>query len=70
MIGQQYALVEVPVALLQTDSYDACVLGLGVISWALARGAGGQGSEGDAASVSAGGAGKGGRCRCHGNTGC
>lgn len=58
LVGQQYALVEVPVALLQTDSYDACVLGLSVISWGLAWRARGQGCEGDGASVGAGGAGE------------
>lgn len=44
--------------MLQTDSYDACILGLSVISWALTRGAGGQGCEGDGASVGAGGPGE------------
>lgn len=37
--------------MLQADSDDACVLGLGVISRGLTRGAGGQRSEGDASSV-------------------
>lgn len=55
MIGQQYALVEVPVAVLQAHSYDACILGLGVIRRGLTWGAGGQGCEGDGASVGAGG---------------
>lgn len=54
----QYALVEIPVAVLQADSYDARVLGLGVISRGLAQGAGGQGREGDGASVGAEGPGE------------
>lgn len=70
LIGQQYALVEVPVAVLQTDSYDACVLGLGVVSWGLTRGAGGQGCEGGGASVGAERPGERGRRRSHGDAGC
>lgn len=54
MIGQQYALVKIPVAMLQADPYDARILGLSVISWGLARGARGHGCERDGASVGAG----------------
>lgn len=65
----QYALVEIPVAMLQADSYDACILGLGVISWGLTRGARRHGREGDGASVGAGGPRERGRCGSHGDTG-
>lgn len=40
--------------MLQADPDDARVLGLGVISRALTRGAGGYGREGDASPVGAG----------------
>ena len=66
----QYALVEIPVAVLQADSDDARVLGLGVVSRGLARGAGGEGREGDGASVGAGGPGERGRRGSHGDAGC
>lgn len=66
----QYALVEVSVAVLQADSYDACVLCLGVISWGLTRRTGGQGCEGDGPSMWAGGPREWGRYRSHGDTGC
>lgn len=56
--------------MLQTDSYNARVLGLGVVHWGLTRGARGHGSEGNAAPVSAGGPGQGGRSGSHGDTGC
>lgn len=50
----QYALVEIPVAVLQADSDDARVLGLAVVHRGLTWGAGGHGSERNAAPVSAG----------------
>lgn len=50
----QYALVEVPVAVLQADSYDARILGLRVVSWGLTGRAGSHGCEGDRPPVRAG----------------
>lgn len=70
LIGQQYAFVEIPVAMLQADSDDARVLGLGVINRGLDGGAGRQRCEGDGASVGAGGAGKGQGCGSHSDAGC
>lgn len=57
LVSQQYALVEISIAMLQADSYDACILGLGVISWGLIRGARKHRRKGDRASVGAGGPG-------------
>lgn len=65
----QYALVQIAVALLQADSDDARVLGLGVVSQGLAWGALGYGREGDAAPVGAGGSRERGRGGSHGDTG-
>lgn len=70
MIGKQYALVEIPVALLQADSDDARVLCLGVISWGLTWRAGCHSREGDGAPVGAGGSRMRGRRRGHGDAGC
>lgn len=50
----QYALVEVAVAVLQADSYDAGVLGLRVVSWGLTGRAGSHGCEGGRPPVRAG----------------
>lgn len=60
LIGQQYALVQIPVALLQADSYDAGVLGLHVIRRGLTGRAGRQRGEGGGASVGAERSGEGG----------
>lgn len=69
-ISYQYALVEIPIPVLQTNSYDARVLDLGVIKRGLTRGAGGQGCEGEGASVGAQGPGDRGRRRGQGDAGC
>ena len=69
MLIYQNALIEVPVAVLQTDSYDARVLRLCVIKRGLTWRAGAQGREGDGASVGAEGPGERGRRRSHGDTG-
>lgn len=66
----QYALVEVPVAVLQADSYDARVLGLRVVSWGLTGRAGSHGCEGDRPPVCAGRPVERGRDRSPGGTGC
>lgn len=58
MFIYQNALIEVPVAVLQTDSYDARVLRLRVIKRGLTRRAGTQGREGGRASVGAEGPGE------------
>lgn len=60
LIGQQYALVQVPVALLQAHSDDAGVLGLHVVRRGLTGRAGRQRSEGDGAPVGAERSGEGG----------
>lgn len=66
----QYTLVEVPVAVLQADSYDAGVLCLSVVSQGVTRRAGAQGREGYGASVCGeGGAGEGRRHGGHGHAG-
>lgn len=70
MFTHQNALVQVAVAVLQADSYNARIPGLGVVDGALIRGAGGQGHEGDTASVAAKGSGEGRECRSRGDTGC
>lgn len=63
----QYALVQVPVAVLQTDPDDAGVLCLSVVGQGVARRAGAQGGEGYAASVC--GEGGAGEWRGHGGHG-
>lgn len=70
MFIHQYALVQVAVAVLEADSYDAHVLGLGVVGGGLTRGVRGQGHEGDAASVGAKGRSEGGGGGSHGDAGC
>lgn len=54
LIGQQYALVQVAVSVLQTDSDDARVLGLCVVEQGLSGRAGGHRGEGHRAAVGAG----------------
>lgn len=70
LIRQQYALVEVAVAVLQADSDDTCVLGLCVVEQDLRGRAGGQGGEGDGAAMGAGVSRVRGRDGRHGNTSC
>lgn len=66
----QYALVEVAVAVLQADSYDAGVLGLRVVSWGLTGRAGSHGCEGDRPPVRAGRPVMRGRDGSRGDAGC
>lgn len=69
LIGQQDALVEVSVAVLQADSDDAGVLGLCVVEQGLSGGAGGERGEGDGAAMGAGVSRVRGGHVHHGNTG-
>lgn len=67
----QYALIEIPVAVLQADSYDAGVLRLSVMREGVTWRAGAQRCEGYGASVCGeGGAGQGRGHRGHGGAGC